>query len=391
MKKPLLLLHLLVVFSCTQRSDRTSQENSELSKSTLAIEYKKTINLNLDNKTSNWSSSIQYYEDSKNKYLILASTSTNSVQFYDLNGNLQKEVTCEWEGPESTGKMQSFLYTGKDSLYILNINTHRIFRLSDKGKVLKLYQLEPWKTDDYFTIPFAICAMPMEIVDDKLYIPGLPGVYYFKNPTDYLTKGKLTISLDLKTGEHIEQINHPNKEKFLGKNYGSDLLYAHRTFNPITQTFIHSFPGDHSIYSYTMDGKLIDTKELKSDYADDVLKEMANWASVDDSYKEYFHYLKNTIYEGLYFDKYRNIYYRLVKHGTNTIYSKEDVDNKKPIDCRCSLIVADKDLNKIDEIVLEKGVRHHLVVVTPEGLLILNKKNPQENIIALNLYEIKVK
>jgi hypothetical protein len=348
-----------------------------------------SLTLNIDDRTIDWPGTISYYLDKKTEkeQIIILNQPTNSIQFYGMDGDLEQETFCQKSGPNTTGGIQSFLYCGKDSLFVLNIDNQKVYRLSQEGVVLDVYHLPIWQKPFYSTLPYSTTGVEMSLFDNHLYVPGEPAIFYFESPTKFLTNGKLGLNVNLTTGKVVDHINYPNIPKFSKKNYSVSVINARCTSNQRTKKLIYSFPSDHTIYLYGLNGKLEQTHDLRSKHIAD-FEEMDSWKNVNDPIKVYQHYLRHSYYEGLFYDKFRDLYFRLVKHGTMTEYTHQDIINKKPVDCKYSLIVANGDFQIINEIELEPGARHQLTCVTKDGILILDKSEPKEDEINFRLYPV---
>jgi hypothetical protein len=299
-------------------------ESNSTESSNIKINLIQNIKIKVDEATSNIPYSSHIFSDDLNKKELVCTLNslTNSVQLYSLDGKKQLEIICEKEGPNGVGEIASFLYCGIDSLYVLNTSSYRMYRVSNKGTILNTYILPPPDNNKYYSSPFYQLGSSLSIHNNKLFIPSLPGIFYYKDQKNYLSSGMLSIVLDLKSGLTTYQIPFPNKELLENSVYSPRLISPFCIDNIDNNERIYSFNADHAVYSYTSDGKLSSTNLMKSKFTPKKLKELPYWTWVNDPIQEFLHFINNTFYEELYYDPYRKLYYRLVKHG---IFSKRTV------------------------------------------------------------------
>lgn len=148
-KKIFTLLFSALVLSCA----KTEQEESSYGK--ISINKQKSVSLQLDTKSRNWSMNNQYIVDNdrNEERLCLLNSPTNSLQFYTLDGNKVHEIKFKNEGPNSTGIVSGFLYVNNDSIFILNNLQNRIYLSNSRGEVKKTYQLPAFqKTSIFFAL-----------------------------------------------------------------------------------------------------------------------------------------------------------------------------------------------------------------------------------------------
>jgi hypothetical protein len=362
----------LFSIACQKKSDK---ENSKVSSKKITFNGLGSIRLFLDENTVDWSKKIQ-----------------NSIQFYNMDGNISQKIICEKEGPNGIGTIFSFLYVGQDSLFVLNTDTHKVHRISDSGKLLSTYhlpQLES-KSSANISIPYSANGIDMLLKNKHLYIPGIPGLFYFENRNEYINKGKLGIDVNLVSAESRNQIEYPDKSLFLSKNFTSGVVAARCTPNSKTNSLVYSFPADPKVYVYSLTGDLKEEHILKSKSIDDI-EGMSNWLETNIPLAEYRYYLKNSFYEGLYYDKYKDLYYRIAKHGTDKEFTNHELETQYFINTKYTLLVADSNFNTLGEFDLPDGSSHQLVTVTRKGILILNKQSPKEDELKFDLYSVSEK
>ena len=101
--------------------------------------------------------------------------------------------------------------------------------------------------------------------------------------------------------------------------------------------------------------------------------------------KRILHYLESYFYSTIVYDKYRNVYYRFVKHPWINPQIK-----RKPWEKPLSIIIFDKNMNRIGESLVDFKYRLSLIafLLTEEGLL-LREHNDNEDEIKFGIFKLK--
>lgn len=382
-KKIFTLFFLALVLSFA----KTEQEESSYGKT--SISKQKSVSLQLDSKSRNWSMNNQYIVDNdrNEERLCLLNSPTNSLQFYTLGGNKVHEIKFKNEGPNSTGIVSGFLYVNNDSIFILNNLQNRIYLSNSRGEVKKTYQLPAFSKNKYFLHPWSEDGTEIFLHKGHLFIPGIPWISYDKNPKDYYNKGLIGIDLDLATSSSRFHIPYPNKEWLIDKPFNSQSISPKCIANPTTGHLIYSFGVDSYVYEYSTEGKLLKKHFFGTKNKEEVPKPMANRNGFNDPIEEALNYTNNLCYERLFFDKFRNLYYRIVKHSIpeSNEYTRKDFNLGKRPWFKYSLIIADTNFKILDEVPLKDGIGSGALIVTKEGVLI-QKENEDENLMEFDSF-----
>lgn len=149
-----------------------------------------------------------------------------------------------------------------------------------------------------------------------------------------------------------------------GKNYNNlSFEYVSKCING--DQSIYSFPVDHQIYIYTKD-KFIASYLCKSKYINDF--EVTPSDKADDLQYTIQTYCTAPYYSKIYFDKYRNLYYRIAVHAI----SRQKADGTLNFGWRdkpWSIIILNNKFKVLDEIYF-KGTEYFTnFLIIPEGLL----------------------
>lgn len=267
----------------------------------------------------------------------------------------------------------------------------RIFLVSSLGKVLQKHILVD-SPNSLVPYPWVADGADIFSYDKVLYIPANPGVSYDKNKKDFFKEGLLGAKLDLKNGKVKYHIPYPNKDILEDKNFTSTAVTTKCAANENTHELIYSFAADPYVYRYDLSGKLKGKHLLKSAYIGDI-KEISSKQIIGDPLEEAAYFMNNSFYGDIYYDRFRRLYYRLVKHKLTKEATKKEILQGRSIYEKYSMIVSDEDFNLLGEVMLKnKGGEgfegNSLFIITKDGILIQSYDKSDENKMFFNQYKI---
>lgn len=137
------------------------------------------------------------------------------------------------------------------------------------------------------------------------------GSYCYFTSVDSNTKWSL-YSVNMINGVVDHYLRFPGMYKY---NWGGFLMtIPYATYNRSENKIIVSFPPDHFIYSIDCDTKAIEKHYVESKHIDLISPlSMIKRMNIPNE-KEIEHYNKIDTYSNILYDKYRNVYYRIVEH-----------------------------------------------------------------------------
>jgi hypothetical protein len=115
---------------------------------------------------------------------------------------------------------------------------------------------------------------------------------------------------------------------------------------------------------------------------------MANRQSLKDIEGEFIHYLNHLCYERLYYDQFRHLYYRVVKHSLHQEFTKKDFHKGSKPKVSYSLIFADVNFKILDEIDLKESIGSGALIITKEGIL-FQVDEANEDVMSFELYTLE--
>jgi hypothetical protein len=366
--KLLAFLLLTLLYSCANKKSKDHNETGEFIGKVELLESH-DVSFVLNDETSLKSSFIQAIETKDgNPILVYLNNQKPAIYFYDIKGQaLIKELMLSKDGPNAVGTPTGLYFHNMDSIYVIASSYYRVSLVNGKGEVLKKYQLLNDENPNESTgmlRPFTIS--PPFVIDNKMYFNVAPDRDIYDN--GYFL-GKVNLVLDLETGD-FDYFNHYPKE-FNEGVWGVAAVNYSTDYNSLKEEFIYSFSISDSIYVSKVDGT------HRSGYLSKTYEKKATQKPMERPENKYDleYALGATYYDGIIYDRYRDVYYRFVRQPLE-IENMEKINfydfHRKPI----SVIILDADFKKIGETELEDDVyQSFMYFLTKEGLFV-SKGNP---------------
>lgn len=375
------LLCLNIFLSCKKTADLPQNEINAfqvISPGSSDLHYflteKDTIKIRIDSLTApiNW---VNHFTTYKNEdCLILYNKNLHSLQFYSIDKGLYfKTIQLNKEGIHSIEPVTEIYFVNMDSI-ILTVNSpERKLLLIDSVANIK----KKWEIND--TLKF----------NNVLY-----DLYIYKNFDISYSKDNKCVTLSISPYFPVEDprcyqypylIDYNLISGKVESNYGQFpfeddrvYLYSELPKHLLTDSFdIVHFSGSHNLFFYDLPfKKLVKIFQVKSKYLPEKLKNIDPvilTKGLSEKEKEY--YVSEGRYDKLLKDRYRNVYYRIVKLPMDYLYP--DGKSKWEPDFLFSIMILDNKFKIIHEQTLPANTYNvSLSTVTKKGLLIsLNNIN----------------
>jgi len=232
----------------------------------------------------------------------------------------------------------------------------------------KLFIITGKMNDDFYRKDYFVFNIDMNgnILEtwDIAQITGINETYFLLKAPFVYQNEKLIIMANI--------LHHPTEEKDVSKTpteliintqtneahfvygkpeiYGNGKYYGNHTHNHskvfINDTvFVLSFPIDHSIYKFHVNGELIEKKQCKSDFINEF--KSFEWSENMSFEKIIEIQATQAYYSQLAYDSQNNLIFRLVLHGQNAL--TESGEKASFFDRSFSLMVIDKNLQIVGE------------------------------------------
>lgn len=371
-----IIISILVCTRCSSSSEDHKSHLLQRVDSHTLVEDRK-VSIPIDSITINIGA-FQYFPNQKEKseYITLLNNNTNKLQFYKWpSGNFYKEISI----PEGVGSPSHFYIQNLDSIFLVDGHYFRLTQIDSTGTLIKSYRLLNDQLDyeniekhppplataiKYCGTPVPDNRNPIQIVGDSIFIRCYPWMDPFKE--GYFEIGKVKLSLNLKSNQISYFMPYPEIFKEKSDTYPTQFYNESCTYNDITKKFIFSFPADNYLYEVTTNGEISKAYWAGSKYFEEVPPLQHKTA---DNIKHAEHTFNNFHFERLVFDKYNNVYYRLVWHpDTKNKFSFSNPG--EPFRPRLSIIILDNAFQRIGETLLPISVTNTFMFATEEGLFI---------------------
>ncbi|WP_323758606.1 DUF4221 family protein [Roseivirga sp.] len=331
------------VFSC-----QSGTENQRTYGTTLSLDD--SISIELDSLTSFEFINVYYHENDSGEFLIHVNFLINGFNVYDLNSSrLLSQVSWPKSGPFSMSQINGLTVVNLDSIFLYTRGDLRKIVLTDyKGDdpevLITKSNTEKGDAPDSFSFSghTSSTRAPTIALGNRLYFSKYSNFDYYQasNINDsYVAE----FSYDLKTNK-MEPLTIGFPKWMQGKIWHMYYLLHSKTVNNKGE-FIYSFSGEDSIRVSHKDGtykayqaKHDDQMEGISPYGDRIPPEQVLKDGVE-----------SFIYTQIMYDRYRNVYYRIVEKPLS--YDPDKPKNyrayyAKPVGC----IILDAAFNKIGEV-----------------------------------------
>lgn len=273
-----------------------------------------------------------------------------------------------------------------DSVFILSSEDQIVYLLNSGGEILqeiKCYPIDSISSVNYSVI--AIHNVPVLYHDQRVYLikPYTDIALntpenrrnYFSRPSQLVCSA--TDSTTYSTGSFPEAYRN-------GDFYYD--FYPSRCINNNGE-MVYSFGADHNLYVYKNDSVRAGVHECKSKYVNSFNTFAQD--KIDDLAYQREYRIKEPRYVKLIYDKYRNVYYRIVKHPAEFLNKEGTI--VKASEVNWSIMIINQNFEVIKEIEFDaKEYSSAWIYPVPEGVYISQNfdRGIKENKIAVSLFKI---
>jgi hypothetical protein len=330
-----------------------------------------TLNFRIAPSSSNQTQYLQYLQFEGQEYLAMANKNNYSIEVYSFS---TKDIIQKYKLPTSGPydikfpQMFGFLITDWDSVFVGLYNRPNFLMLNKQSEVTDLLVLK-----EKVTNPVFLSRAPITRFDNAFLTASSPihtfDQDYWKNP--------LFTSISF----HNKSVNQFYRPPLVNgfKIYGGFHNHHSYTLNKDAGIIVSNLSFDSNLYVYSIkENKLIKTVHRPSRYFDEVPAFQKVYQEFSEGSQE--HYIENPSYKSILYDKWRDLYYRIVEQGVELKDTKGNFNtwyDKKP-----SVIILNSEFEVLGETdLLQSMYRISDAFVGEKGLYIAanNEKNPRYN------------
>lgn len=375
-KKTLSLLPailMLGLFSC--------QKNKSTNQGAWKLVPGEDLFLNLDNRTAPNENYYQYIENfSGTESVVFHVRKDHSFKVYDLqSGDLKDEITYPIDGPGALPSVYGFYFHNEDSIFLSQQYHYRILLVDGDLQVVDQLNLIPegtkFESSGYLpekghTIQSAnFSSRSIPILRNGHFI--FPSLYIGRaDRKDYTLLGHIYTDYDLAAEEISYKLPFPNFMQ--NKLWGGMLILNYGCYNPKTEKIVTSYAGFEYISVVNSSFDTVSYYKATSEKFPEIRPAPRPYEVVEE---EIDHYMNVPTFGGIYYDKYRDVYYRIGKFPKPEGYDSFKSDYLDPMANPRDwvIIVLDGDFKKLTEYTLrqpKEGVYFENCFVNKNGFYV---------------------
>lgn len=317
-----------------------------------AIQFSKTkeITIKMDSSESAKFYTIQAFQDGSTPYVIVFDYIFQSINIYDLNQvRLIKRISVA-ERSKYPLKIDAIHFHNFDSIFIFHRYPSNVFLIDSVGFVKRQWEVNrpiPGRYENFdYLLEVSVMSKHADITDGGKTLNSV--IFFNVQPTVKSYSQPVMSKFDLDKGEVSHMYGHNPVEilELMLENrfYGVDKMYP--SFVVKDSTSVLSYPFDHYITVYDNENdSLVRRAFAKSRYVDEFVTSSLEYEGAEKAEKLMS---EEPSYHDFIYDKYRGLYYRVVKHKQ---FYKDDSGLKNNYgEAPWSIIVLDKNLAILAEI-----------------------------------------
>jgi hypothetical protein len=377
MKLSIAIVLSLLIFSCTQeKANIEGQSDKEFQKvDSLVLEFDEIGSVDLLAIGS-------YYDENGGAVAILRTTlERRYIDIFDTqSGKLLNKIPIEYDGPDGVGgEISKIVISDPKSVYIFNQWTGFFTQHDTNGKILNKFKINFNENSGRgYLSPGSWLYQNYIIHKNTIYFSGwLPWAHQAKS-TEQIGL------INLKTKEVATRFSRP--EQYETYMWGAGNLYElYMDFHSVTNELILSYPIENDLILLNPQNGKIRRVNAASKHFSEVKPFSQDFEKIDIQ-GLMDHDKNNKFFIGVIFDPSNNFIYRMTSRPT----PESDVNQAKPR--LISVIILDKDFNKIDEIDLDLvDLNFNMGFISTKGWYILNRKltNEKEGQLVFDIYSYR--
>ena len=315
-------------------------------------------------------------------FLHFVNTQDSSFVLYNVSGEKQVFPLKKVLRKPLADPHNQWCFVNHDTIFAISWPEHKVYQFDVHDRItdsFHLYQEKPTTSLPYVYISYV--GHEMQYKNQRLFIPVTAKATYDSIKNHYFKPSGLIINIK---NDSLSIYGRYSEKEFL-----SSLKYRnpYQTFCVNDSTVVFSYPETGILYQYNYRTGHYSEMEHSSRYIDSI-------EPVPDSAMNNFAFIKKygktePRYLGLVYDTRREQYYRSVKHRSKMESSPDGLHKGKIPRAQHSLMVFDKNLNLVDEIMLDTLVAADWFINTENGLMFGEPKQVKRtDTLCLHQYEI---
>lgn len=286
----------------------------------------------------------QYFTDSDTDYLAILNDNRKTICIYNLyKQKLSKEIIFEKEGENAFPGLSSFIIKNKDTILLISAMPRCVGIYNWKSKKIKKIYYDKDESGKILQPSSAHLGRKGILKDSFLNIIQN---YRIDEPSGILTNIKqqdfnLIISINLNNGKIVSlPLKYPTE--LIGKDlFNTNLSWEYGHNN----NFVFLFSLLDEIY-FSNDIEVLKKTKIESNYSLDLASNMSKYSSDFEGLINYS--LKKDHLRAILYDRYREIYFIVVRKRTDKI-NKSENSQIKFLYPNCYFIIVDKEFKYLGD------------------------------------------
>jgi|GEM_PF-4087007 len=308
---------LFIVSSCQRhqtentKDQRHQTENTKESASARLIPSG-IITFNIDQETSFNNYFYDAFTINGEDVLGLVNRNANGVQVYSLtDGKLHKKFKFQESGPDGFPRLRAFTFINPDSIFIINLYAKNLWLVDIDGKIKRKFNALNDNGKPLFNLgaAFYTGVKPL-FYKNRLYIQSYSKDVNSSDLTFFDQDNKTEIEIDLES-ENWKYVNIHYPPFYKGNLWVGDISRDLGKDGKL----VYSFGADSNIITYNLADKRSEVFDAQSNFIGNIMP----LVKTDDEAAVARYFLEIPRYTNLVYDKYRDVYYRFVRHELESI------------------------------------------------------------------------
>ncbi len=314
-----------------------------------------------------YSQTVQFYEENKCKWLTFFNDHSNEIYFYKY---LTREFDFKWKLKIDSIKYDCHYIKNLDSIFVYNTGNSVLYLTNLKGNTTSRFDFSHiWPDSVILPYPYLKTKAPLIVFKQHLILSGyqageFPGLNLSRKILEYY---------DSKINAQSFEIISP--QLYNRFNWGQTYYYnVSHTYNEKDNLVIISFPILHWIYVYNLLDRTTCFEEFGSNLIRNIRPYSKNKNIFPDSNERLKYFLENPSYGSIYYDKYKQVYYRFAALPIEEMKTySSDVWEKR----QYSLLIYSRDFKYLGETIL-LNIMPETCFITENGIHIQQPSNDNE-------------
>lgn len=351
--KPILTLLIAVIFYCCSSKEKcllVINHEKSLYSNNIKYELKAIYEFDLDEESIYYIDYSQYIDTDTASYLTFLNTYNKSIYFYNCNNSdlhVKKIEDYNYKIPNE--QIQGYYLLPNDSILLYSYYTGYLYGFYNSNCLFadKMNKVNESSFDNIYPYPYCSTVSPLMKYNNKIISCGwVTG----ETSQETLYNRAVVTIFDYKTKSFDFAVNYPYI--YHEANWAGGFTYRMPYFDVNSQSIIISFSASHHLVCYSLDNKKETIHYAGSEKIDNIKSFPYPQDNPIDENEAWEWYMKTPSYEGIFYDQYRNMYYRIARLPSPKSF-EEDEKNNKPI----VIIVLDNNLQYLGETSLPTDIQ----------------------------------